>query len=76
MNNAAVAPERQERITDWWDTSERMSSQDCADYLNITLNTFYHYLSTGRLQVKLYRLGRRNYYKRSEFLAAITRLIK
>jgi len=75
MDNAAATTDYHHWILEWWDTDQRMSSGDCAEYLNIRVDTFYHYISTGRLRLKAYRIGRCNFYKRSEFLEAISKMI-
>lgn len=68
MMSAALTTEDLEQ---WWNTEERMTSQEVADYLGIRLETFYKYRCEGRLIVPDYQFGRKKYFKRSDLLRAI-----
>ena len=62
---------KNQRALTWWETDERMDSQQTADYYGQTLGSFYVSRSTGRIKIPTYPLGGKNYYKKSDCLKDI-----
>lgn len=52
----------------WWESDERMTHAQTADFLNITPTSLSSGLSRGIYGFKKYRVGRRNYFRKSEVL--------
>ncbi|MCG7978257.1 MAG: hypothetical protein N0E58_08985 [Candidatus Thiodiazotropha endolucinida] len=58
-------------VPTWWETEERMSHEGCAAFIGVTPASLSSGLSRGYYTFKRYKVGRKNYYRKSEVVADI-----
>ncbi|MES9950053.1 MAG: helix-turn-helix domain-containing protein [Candidatus Thiodiazotropha sp.] len=55
----------------WWESPEKLTHEECARFLGIDPRSLSSALSRGHYKFTRYRIGRRNYFRKSEVLAEI-----
>ena len=45
---------------------DRLTRQEAADYLGVSVNTLEVWACTGRYELRFYRVGRKVFYRRSD----------
>lgn len=64
-------PESTQTKRTWWETSERLTTPEAAEFFGMKVGSFYVATSQGRIKLPKYPFGGRDYYKRSDCLALI-----
>lgn len=71
MNKSPATDQVTQESTTWWETADRMSHKECADFLDITPASLSSAISRGHYKFARYKVGRKQFYRKSQVLAEI-----
>ncbi|MBT3038827.1 MAG: DNA-binding protein [Candidatus Thiodiazotropha sp. (ex Codakia orbicularis)] len=55
----------------WWESNDRMTREECAEFIGITPGSLSSALSRGVYSFPKYRVGKQTFFRKSEVLADI-----